>query len=145
MTGHWVSLSHTHEWAVYSGNPSNNKNITKIWCHLSIISPSSFSFIFRILSSFDLTSPLSVHRQISSTFFFPFFSDSIYSATMSSCLSCGTYFPQHSVFTRVALFRDLNGDHEPIWWFLIWHQGTTIRCVLKQFIERCYTVFGQSP
>ena len=64
---------------------------------------------------------------------------------MSSCLSCGTYFPQHSVFTRVALFRDLNGDHEPIWWFLIWHQGTTIRCVLKQFIERCYTVFGQRP
>lgn len=64
---------------------------------------------------------------------------------MSSCLNCGTCFPQRLVSIEVALFQDLNGDHEPIRWFLFWHQGITIRCVLTQFIERCYTVFGQRP
>ena len=64
---------------------------------------------------------------------------------MSSCLSCGTCFPRRSVSIQVALCQDLDGDDEPIWWFLFWHQGITIRCVLTQFIERCYTVFGQRP
>lgn len=57
---------------------------------------------------------------------------------MSSCLSCGTCFPQRSVSIQFALFRDLNGDHEPILWFLFWHQGITTQCVLTQFIECCY-------
>src|SRR5699024_254057 len=103
------------------------------------------SSIFRTLSSFDLTSLLSLHLQVSSTSSFPFSLDSIYSSTLSSCLNCGTCFPQRSVSIEVALFQDSNGDHEPIRWFLFWHQAITIRCVLTQFIERCYTVFGQRP
>ena len=28
---------------------------------------------------------------------------------------------------------------------LFWHQGITIQCILTQFIEHCYIVFGQRP
>ena len=119
-------------------------------CHTSclilsyFLSILSLSSIFQVLS-FNLTSLLSVHLQVSFTSFFPFSLDSIYSTTMSSCLGCGTCFPQCSVSIQVALFQNLDGDDKPIWWFLFWYQGITIQCVLTQFIEHCYTVFGQRP
>lgn len=70
----------------------------------------------------------------------PFTPHSIYPATMSSCLGCGTCISQRSVFIQVTLYQDLDGDDEPIWWFLFWHQRITIQCILTQFIECCHTV-----